>query len=222
MGQFCRLTAGDGHAFDAYEARPAGEAQGGVVIVQEIFGLTRNMRDVTDRYAGHGLHAIAPAYFDRVAPQLVLGYDEIDRGRAAMQQLKWSETLLDSDAARAHVAAAGPVAVVGFCWGGTVAHVAAGELPLAAAVSYYGSGVVRMLDKRPQCPIMYHFGDEDGSIPAEAVESIRAALPDAPVYVYAGAGHGFACNERASYREADAELAFERSLGWLREQLGVS
>jgi carboxymethylenebutenolidase len=219
MGQFCRLTADDGHQLGAYEARPAGRPIGGIVIVQEIFGLTGNIREVTDRYAEHGLHAVAPAYFDRVAPDLVIDYDDIDRGRATMQQLEWSTTLADTSAALAHLTGAGKLAVLGFCWGGTVAHVAAAELPLAAAVSYYGPGVARLLDKRPRCPIMYHFGALDGSIPPDAVEAVRDALPDAPVFVYPGAGHGFSSSERASYLEAAAALAFERSLGWLRKQL---
>jgi carboxymethylenebutenolidase len=219
MGQFCRLTADDGHQLGAYEARPAGRPIGGIVIVQEIFGLTGNIREVTDRYAEHGLHAVAPAYFDRVAPDLVIDYDDIDRGRATMQQLEWSTTLADTSAALAHLAGAGKLAVLGFCWGGTVAHVAAAELPLAAAVSYYGPGVARLLDKRPRCPIIYHFGALDGSIPPDAVEAVRDALPDAPVFVYPGAGHGFSSSERASYLEAAAALAFERSLGWLRKQL---
>jgi carboxymethylenebutenolidase len=110
--------------------------------------------------------------------------------------------------------------VVGYCWGGTVAHVAASELPLDAAVSYYGGGVAKMLDKNPRCPILYHFGDQDASIPLPDVEKIKSANPQSPLFVYRGAGHGFNCDERASYSAQDAQLAFERSVEFLNEQVG--
>ena len=175
MGEQVRLTARDGHVFDAYRAVPSGPASGGVVIVQEVFGLTPHVRGVVDRYAAEGFTAVAPAMFDRVEPDLVLDYSELDRGLSVMRQLEWPDTLADVQAAidaLDHVPdrAAG---VVGFCWGGTVAHVAASELSIAAAVSYYGSGIVRMLDKRPKCPVLYHFGDRDRSIPPESIERIR-------------------------------------------------
>src|SRR5262249_21458142 len=112
----------------------------------------------------------------------------------------------------------GLVAVVGYCWGGTVAHAAASELDLDAAVSYYGGGVARMLDKQPRCPIVYHFGDQDHAIPMSDVQKITSADPDAEAHVYEGASHGFNCDERASYSAADARVAFDRSIEFLREQ----
>ena len=120
---------------------------------------------------------------------------------------------------RSACARAGSASVVGFCWGGTVAHVAASELELDAAVSYYGGGVAKMLDKDPQCPIMYHFGDQDGSIPLADIEKIKSALPDEVIHVYKGAGHGFNCDERGSYSAPDARLAFGRSIAFLSEQV---
>jgi carboxymethylenebutenolidase len=220
MGEMVRLTAGDGHHLHAYAASAGEDAVGGLVVVQEIFGLTAHIRDVVDQYAAEGLHAIAPAMFDRVQPGLTLDYTEIQRGLATMQKLQWRDTLEDLDAAIDHVGASnGRVAVLGFCWGGTVAHVAAAELPVTAAVSYYGGGVARVLDKRPQCPIMYHFGDQDHSIPAAAVECIRTAVPDGIYHVYPGAGHGFNCSHRASFSPVDASMAFNRSLHFLRGRL---
>jgi carboxymethylenebutenolidase len=137
-----------------------------------------------------------------------------------MQRLEWPNTLADVQAAVNEVRSAGSVAVVGYCWGGTVAHVAASELEIDAAVSYYGGGVAKMLDKKPRCPIVYHFGDQDASIPLPDIEKIKRANPSSPLYVYAAAGHGFNCDERASYSDKDAQLAFERSIEFLNEQLG--
>jgi len=127
--------------------------------------------------------------------------------------------LADVEAAANEARDAGKVAVVGYCWGGTVAHVAASELDIDAAVSYYGGGVAKMLDKKPRCPIMYHFGDRDASIPLSDIELIKKAAPKSPVHVYPGAGHGFNCDERSSYSAKDAQLALERSLEFLNEHL---
>ena len=219
LSELIRLTARDGHVLDAYAASPAETPAGGVVIVQEIFGLTAHIRRVVDQYAAEGFFAVAPAMFDRIERDLTLEYVEIQRGLALMRQLEWPAALADVAAAADRARAAGAVGVLGFCWGGTVAHVAAAELPIAAAVSYYGGGIARMLDKVPRCPILYHFGDQDHSIPPAAVEAIRQAVPDADIHVYPGAGHGFDCSERASFSPADASLAFNRSLHFLRTHL---
>jgi carboxymethylenebutenolidase len=218
MGKMIRLRAKDGHELDAYVAEPAGAPKGGVVVVQEVFGVTDHIKRVADRYAAQGYRAIAPAMFDRIERNLTLDYSEVQKGIQYMRQLQWPNTLADVEAA-ANEVRAGSAAVVGFCWGGTVAHVAASELPLDAAVSYYGGGVAKMLDKKPQCPILYHFGDQDASIPLLDVEMIRRANPDSPLYIYPGAGHGFNCDERASYSEKDAELAFQRSVEFLGAQV---
>jgi carboxymethylenebutenolidase len=217
MGKMIRLRAKDGHELDAYVAEPAGTPKGGLVVVQEVFGVTDHIKRVADQYAAQGYRAIAPAMFDRLERNLTLDYSEVQKGIQYMRQLKWPDTLADLEAAANEVRAAGSAAVVGFCWGGTVAHVAASELPLDAAVSYYGGGVAKMLDKKPQCPILYHFGDQDASIPLLDVEMIRRANPDSPLFIYPGAGHGFNCDERASYSATDAKLAFQRSVEFLDE-----
>jgi carboxymethylenebutenolidase len=219
MGNNVRLKAADGHELDAYVAEPKGKAEGGLVVVQEIFGVTGHIRRVAEQYAGQGYKTIAPAMFDRVQRNVELDYKEIETGRALMQKLAWPGTLADVAAAMAAVSDAGRVAVVGYCWGGTVAHVAASELRPAAAVSYYGGGVAKQLDKRPRCKVMYHFGDQDHAIPMADVDRIKQTYPAAVVHVYAGAGHGFNCDERASFSAKDAQLAFERSLAFLGEQL---
>jgi len=213
-----KLTAADGHELGAYVAEPQGKAKGGVVVVQEIFGVTGHVKRVADQYAAEGFRAIAPAMFDRIKPGIELDYKEIQEGIAYMQQLKWPNTLADVEAAADYVRAAGGTAVVGFCWGGTVAHVAASELDFDAAVSYYGGGVAKMLDKQPQCAIVYHIGDQDHSIPLADIDKIKKAYPAATVHVYEGAQHGFNCDERASYSAADAKIAFGRSLELIREE----
>jgi carboxymethylenebutenolidase len=220
MGEHIRLTAGDGHTLAAYRATPASEPVGGVVVIQEVFGLTAHMLSIVDRYAAEGLAAIAPAMFDRVEPDLVLDYSELERGLATMRRLEWPGTLADVQAAADAVGRA-PVAVVGFCWGGTVAHVAASELPIAAAVSYYGSGVARMLDRRPRCPVLYHFGERDASIPLDAVERVKQGNPGGTYYVYPDAGHGFDNRDRASFSPAAAASAFARSVAFLRQHLAA-
>ena len=219
VGKMIKLKAKYGHQLDAYLAEPKGTPRGGIVVVQEIFGVSDHIKRVADQYAAEGYLAVAPAMFDRIKPGITLPYTEIQQGIAYMQQLKWPDTLADLEAAAERVRAAGSASVVGFCWGGTVAHVAASELELDAAVSYYGGGVAKMLDKDPQCPIMYHFGDQDGSIPVADIEKIKNALPDEVIHVYKGAGHGFNCDERGSYSAPDARLAFGRSIAFLREQI---
>ncbi len=218
MGKMIKLKAKDGHELDAYVAEPKGTPLGGIVVVQEIFGVNDHIKRVADQFAAEGFKAIAPAMFDRIERGITLPYTAIQQGIAYMQQLKWPNTLADLEAAAEQVRGAGSAAVVGFCWGGTVAHVAASELDVDAAVSYYGGGVAKMLDKEPRCPIMYHFGDQDGSIPLADIEKIQSALPDEVVHVYPGAGHGFNCDERGSYSAPDARLAFGRSIAFLREQ----
>jgi carboxymethylenebutenolidase len=218
MGKMIRLRAKDGHELDAYVAEPKGKAKGGIVVVQEIFGVTNHIKRVADQYAARGYKAVAPAMFDRIQRNLTLEYSDVQKGIEYMQQLKWPQTLADLEAAATEARAAGSASVVGYCWGGTVAHVAASELELDAAVSYYGGGVAKMLDKKPRCPIIYHFGDQDASIPLPDVEKIKKANPASPLFVYPGAGHGFNCDERGSYSAKDAKVAFERSIEFLNEQ----
>ena len=217
MGTMIRLKAKDGHELDAYVAEPQGEAKGGVVIVQEVFGVTNHIKRVADQYAAQGYKAVAPALFDRIQRDLTLEYSQVQKGLEYMQQLQWPNTLADVDAAANEAHSAGSAAVIGYCWGGTVAHVAASELDLDAAVSYYGGGVAKMLDKKPRCPILYHFGDHDSSIPLPDIEKIKQANPTSPLFIYAGAQHGFNCDERASYSPKDAKVAFERSIKFLSE-----
>lgn len=219
MGQTVQLTAGDGHRFAAYSAAPPGAPRGGLVIVQEIFGVTNHMRDVADQWAAQGYTSVVPAMFDRIEPGIELAYTEIARGREFAGRLRLDQTLLDVNAALESVAAFGKTGVVGFCWGGTIAFLAACECPIAAAVAYYGGRITQYLDRKPRCPVMYHFGELDRGIPVTAVEQIRAAHPEGIYHLYP-AGHGFNCTERADYDAASARLAFDRSREFVARHIG--
>ena len=219
MTETVELSAADGHPFSAYRADPTGTPRGGVVIIQEIFGLTPHIREVADQYAAQGYTSFAPAMFDRVRPGIVLDYSQIQQGVETMMALQPSQTLLDVGATVDAAAAVGKTAVVGFCWGGTIAYVAACRLPISAAVSYYGGRILQYGDRKPRCPVMYHFGEQDQSHPARDVEKVRQLLPGGLYYTYP-AGHGFNCSERSSFEPESARLAFERSLEFLRSNVG--
>jgi len=213
MGEFTTIMARDGHEFQAWLAAAPGRPRGAVVVLQEIFGLNSHIRKVTDGFAAEGYTAIAPSLFDRVRRGIELGYTpaNLQEGRGYVQQLDPEATRRDIAAAVAVVKHSGRAGAVGYCWGGSLAYLAATELSLACAVVYYGK-VTSYLDRRPRCPVMYHYGTEDKSIPLADVELIRAAYPQAPVYSYQGAGHGFNNDQRDSYHPQAATLARTRTL----------
>ncbi|HEY2037382.1 MAG TPA: dienelactone hydrolase family protein [Steroidobacteraceae bacterium] len=219
MGDFTTLMARDGHEFQAYLAAPPGRPRGAVVVLQEIFGVNGHIRAVTDGFAAEGYTAIAPAFFDRIRRGIELGYSdsEKDEGRGYMQQLQPEQTLKDLAAGVAVVKHSGRVATVGYCWGGAQSYRAACELPIACAVVYYGNP--RDTSKTPKCPVMYHFGSADKSIPLTEVERLRAAHPQGIFHIYEGAGHGFNCDQRPSYDPAAAALARQRTLDFLASRL---
>jgi carboxymethylenebutenolidase len=211
-----QLTASDGHELDAYEVHPDGAAAS-IVIVQEIFGVNAHIRSVVDRYASFGYRAIAPALFDRGERGVELGYDDAGRTRGIelVMPIAFDAAMLDVAAAVDHVAETGPVAVIGYCFGGSVAWIAACDLPIAAAVGYYGGQIHGMIDRRPTAPTMLHFGELDHGIPLDQVEAIAAAHPDVPVHVYPGADHGFNCDARATHDARSAAIALGRTLEFL-------
>lgn len=224
MGEHVTLTAADGHKLDAYVARPDGPAKGGLVVVQEIFGVNAHIRAVADGFAAEGYVAVAPALFDRIRPGIELAYDEagVSEGRALRPQVPWEAPVLDVEAAMTLAAEAGRVGVVGYCWGGSVAWLAATRLKPAAAVGYYGGHIHEFASENPACPVMLHFGEEDAGIPLENVEIVRAARAaraDVTIHLYPGAGHGFNCDLRGSYHAEAAALARSRSLAFLNPLL---
>lgn len=222
MGQRIKLKAKDGVEIGAWRADPVGAPRGGVVVIQEIMGVNHHIRAVADLYAAEGYLAIAPALFDRAEPDVELGYDgpSIARGAAIAGKIEREKTLLDIAAAIEVAKSAGKVGVVGYCWGGTMAYLAACRLvDIAAASCYYGSGVVALKHESPRAPTILHFGALDSHIPLAGVREFEAAHLDLPVYVY-DAGHGFNCDERASYDAPSAALARTRTLDLFRRNVG--
>jgi carboxymethylenebutenolidase len=222
MGQEIKLTASDNFQLGGYRADPATAPKGAVVVIQEIFGVNHHIRAVCDRFAGQGYAAIAPAIFDRIERDFQSGYtpDEIAVARKFVANPDWPAMLLDTQAAIDAVRNVGPVGIIGFCLGGTIAFAAATKLSgLSAAIGYYGGGIVRFADDKPKVPTQLHFGEKDTGIPLSDVEIIRAKRPDVEVRVYAGAQHGFSCDERASYDKASADIAESRSLDLLAKHL---
>lgn len=222
MGRMIDLTAADGFTLAAYRADPAGKPRGGLVVVQEIFGVNSHIRSVCDGYAADGYVAIAPALFDRYERGFEVGYapDDIGKGRELKARAQLGPALADVDAARAALAAAGKVGMIGYCWGGYVTWMAAARLAgFACAVPYYGGGMLDAAGERPKCPVMAHFGEKDAMIPADGVRAFAAAQPGAQVFLYA-ADHGFNCDQRASHDAAAARLARERTLEFLRRHVG--
>ena len=222
MGTHITLTASDGFKLGGYRAEPQGKAKGGLVVIQEIFGVNHHIRAVCDRFAALGYVATAPAVFDRIQPNFESGYtpDEIAAARALMPKIDWGKMLLDTKAAIDNVAPAGKVGIVGYCMGGSIAFMAAAKLDgLSAAVGYYGGTIAKNADEKPKVPTLLHFGDQDQSIPMSDVEIVKQKRPDCEIHVYP-AGHGFSCDERGSYNEAAHKAAWDRTVPWFAKNVG--
>ncbi|HEX8167287.1 MAG TPA: dienelactone hydrolase family protein [Beijerinckiaceae bacterium] len=222
MGETVKLRAADGFELSAYVAPPQAKPKGGLVVVQEIFGVNGHIRRVADGFAADGFLAVAPALFDRIGPGITLGYsqDEIQEGIGLKGQSSTENTLADIAAARDFVKDAGKTGVIGYCWGGFLAWVSATRLPgFAAAVSYYGGGIGGVAEEKPRCPVLMHFGEKDHAIPLTDVDKVRAAQPTGvEIHVYP-AGHGFNCDERGSYDAESAKAARERTVAFLGRHL---
>ncbi len=206
------LTAGDGHTLSAYVAHPDGKPKAGLLVLQEIFGVNEHIRSVTDGFAADGYLAIAPAMFDRIEPGIELGYDDFTKAREVMGKLERDDCVTDMAAAAQYARAAGngaglKVGIVGYCWGGAMADLAACHGLVDAAVSYYGRMTVEWLDLSPQCPVLYHFGETDPLIPSQLVEDIAAKRPGQQFRTWGGAGHGFNCDSRPEFHKTSAEAA---------------
>jgi carboxymethylenebutenolidase len=218
------LQAADGPRLGAWVARPPAQPRGGLVVVQEIFGVNSHISAVADGFAADGWLAVAPALFDRVERDVELGYTPADiaRGRTLRAGCAEDAALADIAAAREHAARAGKVGIVGYCWGGLISWLAACRLyGLDAAVVYYGGGVPDRAAERPRCPVLAHFGERDDNIPLAGVRALAAKQPAVELHTYA-AGHGFNCDQRGSYDAAAAALARERTLAFLTRHLGSS
>lgn len=223
MGEIIKIKSSDGFEFDAYLTRPEENPKGGILVIQEIFGVNSHIRSIADGYAKAGYSAIAPAIFDRAEPGVDLGYEQEDIMRGAgiaRGKLKMPETLLDLSATINQLKAYGKVGAVGYCFGGLLAYLSACNSDnLTCAVGYYGGGIVGVLDQKPGIPLMLHFGERDEHISMSDVDKIKAANSGVPVFTY-DAEHGFNCDQRASYDQDASTLALERTLTFFTEQLG--
>ena len=222
MGQMITLTADDGFKLDAYRADAAQKTGRGLVVIQEIFGVNKHIKRVTDGFAADGYTSISPAIFDRVEKNYDTGYspEEVDRGRATRGKCDLDQLVMDVRAAVKALKAEGlKVGVVGYCLGGTMAWLAATRIDgLEASVPYYGGGVAAAANEKPKCPVLLHFGETDASIPPDHWETVKKAHPDIPQHIYP-AGHGFNCDERGSWHEPSAKLARQRTLEFFAKHM---
>lgn len=220
MGTSINLNTSGMQCIGAYLAQPNGAPKGGIVVVQEIFGVNAHMRAVVDNFAVHGYTAIAPAFFDHVESGVELGYDSdgFARGRKLVGEISFERALEDVASAAQSIASAGKIGVVGYCWGGTVALLAAIRLGLPA-VSYYGGRNLQFLAETPKAAVQFHFGERDQSIPATTVQKHREMLPQMETFTYP-ADHAFNREvDPTHYDAASAKLALERTLAFFGRHL---
>jgi len=220
MGQTINLNTSGMQCIGAYLAKPPGATKGGIVVVQEIFGVNAHVRSVANGFAAHGYVAIAPAFFDHVESGVELGYgdDGFKRGRALVGEISFDRALEDVASAAESIKSAGKIGVVGYCWGGTVALLSEIRLGLPA-VSYYGARNTAFLGEQPRAPVQFHFGERDESISAQAVQRHRDAYPGMEIYTYP-AGHAFNREvDPGHYDAASAKLALERALAFFARNL---
>lgn len=222
MSEFVSLHAADGHPFSAYVARPAAQPVAGLVVIQEIFGVNSHIRSVADGFARDGFLAIAPALFDRIHPGIELGYEgaDLQTAMSLIPKLNPDKSVIDIGTAIDYAAkeTGKKVGVVGYCFGGTLAWIAATRLHPSAAVGYYGGRIGNYATESPACPVMLHFGRQDAHIPPEEVAKVQSAHPHVEIWWY-DAGHAFNCDARASYNAATAAQARQRTLAFLRAHL---
>jgi carboxymethylenebutenolidase len=213
------LTAADGHKLDCWVEPAIGERKGGIVILQEIFGVTDQLKGVANRYASLGYEVAIPALFDRKEPGAVIPFDQGPRGRDLMLASDLTETMTDIQAAVDLLKSnGGNVAVIGFCWGGGLAIRSAQKLDIAGAVSFYGTRLPQYLDSPLKAPVLGHFGVHDDHVPPEMLDQAKAYLPELEVHMYE-AGHAFANDARPSYVPESAAAAHERTEAFLNKIL---
>ncbi|MDP3492510.1 MAG: dienelactone hydrolase family protein [Hyphomonadaceae bacterium] len=216
-GSMIRVTSRDGFAFDAWHVQPQAQRKGGVIVIQEIFGLSDHIMEMAERFGAAGYEAIAPSMYDRAEPGFIVQPQDVAAGMARGRDLAIGNgpdnAMSDIGGVFDRLSASGKVCITGYCYGGTMSWLAASRIEgLAAASCYYGGNIPQMVGLTPKCPTICHFGAKDAHIPlVGAVDKIQQAHPDIPVHIY-DAGHGFARKESADYDAASDKLAFDRTL----------
>jgi carboxymethylenebutenolidase len=214
-GSMIKMKMSDGAEIGVYHVEARGARSGGLVLIQEIFGITAHIKAISDGYADDGYEVLAPSLFDREEPGFLAGYspDEMQRAiKVARRDHPFAQSVADACSCVSALKEKGPVFMVGYCYGGSVVWAAACECDgLAAASSFYGSQLPTMADRKPKCPVISHFGEHDSGIPLDDVKKFQAAHPEVPVYIY-DAGHGFNSDRPDHHNEAAAKLARQRTL----------
>ena len=222
-GRMIRMRMSDGAEIGVYHVEPKGERRGGLVLIQEIFGVTEHIREQCDLFADEGYEVLAPALYDREVPGFEASYSEEDVQRAiqvARQLHDFEVSLKDAQTCIDALKAKGPVFMTGYCYGGSVTWaMAARSGDLAAASGYYGGMIPTMANLEPKCPTILHFGAHDHGIPMAGVQRVAELHPEVAVHVY-DAGHGFQSDRRTDYHEPSAKLARERTLALFRAHGG--
>lgn len=201
---------------NAYFCFPTKNVRGGLILIHEVFGTTEQLKRLARHFAELGIVTVIPALFDRIEKGVSLSYDKLAEGRQLANQCQLDLLVLDLAAAM-KVLKLSKIAAVGYCWGGGVAYVAASQLELCCAISYYGTRMVNYLDRQPRCPFQFHFGGLDQAIPESDIEKIRQVNPEQEIFVYPNADHAFANADRPSFDRDSAKLAEERLLRFLMD-----
>lgn len=216
-GSMIRVKSRDGFEFDAYHVDATGPRKGGVIVVQEIFGLSDHIKEMTERLGAAGYEAIAPSMYDRAAPGFIVQPKDVAANMAKGRELAMGNgpdnAMNDIGGVFDVLSKSGKVCITGYCYGGTMSWLAGSRIDgLAAASCYYGGNIPQMIGLTPKCPTICHFGAKDAHIPlVGAVDKIQAAYPDIPIYIY-DAGHGFARKQSTDYDAESDKLAFDRTL----------
>jgi carboxymethylenebutenolidase len=212
MGRISLTGRFDDAVIGAWHEPHQDARRGGLVLCQEIFGVTDHIRDLAAGFAADGYEVIAPSFYDRLEPGFECDYSQasVAKGVEYSAATPWDQVAGDLQAAVE--ALQGPVYVVGYCWGGTAAWLAACLCSgVTAASCYYGRRISEMQDLVPRCPTILHYGKTDASIPMDRVDALAELHPDLAIYRY-DAGHGFSSDRRKDYDADSARLARLRTL----------
>lgn len=216
-GKMIQMTMPDGASIGVYHVEPYGVRRGGLVLIQEIFGITEHIKDTADSFCSEGYEVLAPSLFDREAPGFIASADEIQKGvDLAYKRHPFDLSAADAKACAHELKKNGLVFGVGYCYGGSVAWaLACRSDEMAAVSSYYGKLAPEMADEKPKCPVICHFGMQDQSIPLDKVEHLKTLRPEVGVHLYE-AGHGFNSPRPGHHNAAAAKLARDRTLEFFR------